>query len=313
MNPRVKVGAGSFWTSLSSRARRRRTEIFVDCEISSREMSRITLSRRSSSPKERGDETVIILRPVNSDALEYPMLAPRAALCKNSFRAGFEQDRYPRGIAQSGEVVARGAGQERQSPVNGKPPIAKQGASDCRSDIPSGREGDDLQNRRLPSSGRGHDVRLRDVSVVQKSGDHAWILIQAQRHQRAAADDLRKINSLRHNEFRQSAQKVPIGRPAHLRVDPHGGGEVRESPPEERRDQVERLAPRRPGMGRKRPADGVELARPAVSEDRFEGIGGNISLPQDLEVMTLGAHQTGRFESRERRVKSFIPFTGFRL
>src|SRR3984893_5146340 len=104
MNPRVNVGAGSFWTSLSSRARRRRTDIFVDCEISSREMSRITLSRRSSSPKEREDETVIILRPVNSDALEYSMLALPAALCKNSFRAGFQQQRNPRRIAQSGEI-----------------------------------------------------------------------------------------------------------------------------------------------------------------------------------------------------------------
>src|ERR1700730_3275219 len=118
MNPRVKVGAGSFWTSLSSRARKRRTEIFVDCEISSREMSRMTLSRRSSSPKEREDETVIILRPVNSDALEYPMLALCAALCKNSFRAGFEQERYPRRIAQSGEVLPRGSGQQGQSPGN---------------------------------------------------------------------------------------------------------------------------------------------------------------------------------------------------
>src|SRR6266567_5090262 len=223
MNPRVKVGAGSFWTSLSSRARKRRTEIFVDCEISSREMSRITLSRRSSSPKERDDETVIILRPVNSDALEYPMLAPRAALCKNSFRAGFEKERDPRGIAQSGEIVARGAGQKRQSPVNGKPPIAKQGASDCRSDAPSRMKRNDFQNRRLPSSGSGHDVRLGDVSVVEKSGDHAWILVEAQCHQRSAADDLRQVNSFRNSEFRQSAQKVPICRPAHLRVDPHVG------------------------------------------------------------------------------------------
>ena len=235
------------------------------------------------------------------------MLAPRAALCKNSFRAGFEQERDPWGIAQSGEIVARGARQKRQSPVNGKPPIAKQGASDCRSDAPSRMKRNDFQNRRLPSRGRGHDVRLGDVSVVQKSGDDAGILIQAQRHQRAAADDFRKINSFRHSEFRQSAQKVPIGRAAHLRVDPNVGGEVREIPPEKSRDQVERLAPRRPGMGGKRPADGVELARSAIAEDRFEGVGGDIGLPQDLEVMTLGAHQTGRFESRETRVKPLHP------
>ena len=53
MNPRVKTGAGSFETSLFSRAVRRRIEIFVEAEISSSETSRMSLSRRSSSPNVR--------------------------------------------------------------------------------------------------------------------------------------------------------------------------------------------------------------------------------------------------------------------
>src|SRR5712691_10120463 len=109
MNPRVNVGAGSFLRSLSSRARRSRTEIFVDCEISSSEMSRITLSRRSSSPKEREGIAVIVFRPVNSDALWYPMLFPPAALRKNSFGARLEQRRDARRLAQPRQVVERGS------------------------------------------------------------------------------------------------------------------------------------------------------------------------------------------------------------
>ena len=65
MKPRVNVAAGSRERSLSSSAWRRRIEIFVAEEISSRLISRMTRSLRSSSPKLIAGGSVMPFEPMD--------------------------------------------------------------------------------------------------------------------------------------------------------------------------------------------------------------------------------------------------------
>src|SRR5512144_2662215 len=110
MNPRVKTGAGSFLTSLDSRAVSRRTEIFVAEEISSRDTSRMSLSRRSSSPNVRIGVSPIRFSP-DCGSL---MLDLRGPLRKDSFRAGPEQQGPSWRITNSPKIVEARPGKQGQ-------------------------------------------------------------------------------------------------------------------------------------------------------------------------------------------------------
>src|SRR5215813_4769414 len=122
------------------------------------------------------------------------MLFPLEALRKNSFRAGLEQDRYRRRVAQSDQVFARGARQEGQGEGERQPPVAEQGAPDRRAKTPARMSGDDLEDGRLGSGGGMDDVRLRGEPVLQKRRCDPRIRVQTQREKRSPADDLREVN-----------------------------------------------------------------------------------------------------------------------
>src|SRR5262245_37449010 len=111
MKPRVKTGAGNLATSLFSSAVSRRTEILVAAEISSSEISRTSLSRRSSSPNVRIGVSPIVRLPGCGSL----MLDLSGALRKDSFRAGLQQRGGPGRVPNPLQVLEAGPRQEGQS------------------------------------------------------------------------------------------------------------------------------------------------------------------------------------------------------
>src|SRR5215471_7930646 len=172
MKPRVKVGAGRMRTLLSSRALSRRTEIFVTWEISSSEISRMILSRRSSSPKERADESVIVSGPAPRFRARSVHARPHRRAAQELFRRKLSRAGAPRASrgVRAGRPPKPGSGDSRRGPAGGR------GCAKARFELPPS---DSIADARklpperasvpAPRPGR-HPARSRSGSPARRPG-----------------------------------------------------------------------------------------------------------------------------------------------
>ena len=227
------------------------------------------------------------------------MLDPPGSLRKNSFRAGLDQSGDSRSFAESLEVVPRRAGQERQRQRQGKPAVSEQSASNRRPKAPAGVSRDDLEGRRLAAGGRLHDVRLRRKPVFENRGQDPGVRVETQHQERPPPDRLGQVHPLGQSHLRQPAEQVPVRRAANLGMDPRIGGKTGEIPPVESADERESLPPGGPGMSRESKPHRVVLARGAVAQEPLQSLGRQVASPEELEVVTFGAHGARRESVRE--------------
>lgn len=206
------------------------------------------------------------------------MLDPAPPIRKDSFRAGSQKESDPRCRAKALEVREAGAGQEGERERQGQRRISQQGASNRRSEAPSGVAGDDLEKCRIRGGTRRSlpDVGLRGEPIVEQSRQDGRLGIEFQDRQGAAPDGSRQIDPLGERHLGQPAQEVPVGRPPHLRMDPRVGRNVGEIAPEQRRDEREGVGSRGPGMACKSAANGMMPASIAVLENLRERLGGQV-------------------------------------